>query len=125
MVDLRERPLLTQPVALPFVALGVDRLLEEEGVIEAVQLLLNELDALFLPDRPILRLRPPLLPSVENPVLDQAHVAGCRLQEREFIGERAFEHGLADVHRAALTLTVVVGVMPVTTLRPTAGERAT
>lgn len=78
VVDLCERQLLAQPVALPFVALGVDRLLEEERVIEAVQLLLNQLDALLLLDRPVLRLRPPLLPNTENPVVDQANVAGCR-----------------------------------------------
>jgi hypothetical protein len=51
MVDLGERQLLTQPVPLLFVALGVDRLLEEERVIETVQLLLNQLDALLLLDR--------------------------------------------------------------------------
>jgi hypothetical protein len=43
-----------------------------------------------------------LLPHVENLVLDQPHVAGGRLQERELVGERAFESGLADVDRAAL-----------------------
>jgi hypothetical protein len=57
LVDLGERQFLTQPVALPFVALGVDRLLEEERVIEAVQLLLNQLDALLLLDRPVLQQR--------------------------------------------------------------------
>ncbi|HEX7087150.1 MAG TPA: hypothetical protein VF198_12360 [Vicinamibacterales bacterium] len=76
VVDLGQRQLLAQPVALPLVRLGVDRLREEEGVIEAVQLLLNQLDALLLLDRAVLRFCPPLLPDIENPVLDQAHVAG-------------------------------------------------
>ena len=116
MVDLGERQLLTQPVALPFVALSVDRLLEEECVIEAVQLLLNELDALLLLYGPVFRLRPPLFPHVEDAVLDQAHVAGRRLQERELVGERAFEDGLAHVHRATLLLAMVVGVVAVATL---------
>jgi hypothetical protein len=64
---------------LPFVALGVDRLLEEERVIEAVQLLLNQLDALLLLDRLVLRLGAPLFSDVEDAILDQTHVAGCRL----------------------------------------------
>jgi len=65
------------------------------------------------------------LSDVENPALDQPHVAGRRLQQREFVGECAFELGLADVHGATLTLAVVVGVLPVAPLRPTAGERPT
>jgi CBS domain-containing protein len=51
---------------------------------------------------------PPLVPHVENPILDQAHVADGRLQQRKFVGERAFKRGLADVHRATLALAVVV-----------------
>src|ERR671910_563978 len=64
-------------------------------------------------------------PDMENPVLDQPHVAARRLQQREFVGERTFELGLADVHRATLALAVVVGVVPIAPFRPAAGERAT
>ena len=42
-VDLRERELLAQPVALPLVRVEVDRLRVDEGFIEAVELLLNRL----------------------------------------------------------------------------------
>jgi hypothetical protein len=46
------------------------------------------------------------------------------LQEGEFVSERAFEDGLADLDRAALPLAVVVGVVPVPALRPAACEGA-
>jgi hypothetical protein len=55
---------------------------------------------------------------VENPAFDQPHVAGRRLQQREFIGKRPFEGGLADVDRPTLALTMVVGVVPVPPFRP-------
>ena len=123
MVDLGERQLLAQPVSLAFVALAVKRLGEQERLVQPLELLLGRPDPSFLFRRTVFRLCPPLFLDVEDAVLHQAHVAGRRLQEREFVGERAFELGLADVHRATLALTVVVRVMFVAPLRPAAPER--
>jgi hypothetical protein len=114
VVDLGERQLLAQPVALPPVALGVDRMLEQERFVQPIELLLDGLDALLLLGRSVLRVRATLLPGVENPVLDEPHVARGWLQEGELAGERAFERVLADVDRPALALTVVVGVVGAT-----------
>jgi hypothetical protein len=47
MVDLDERQLRAQAVALPLVRLGVDQLREEERFVRFVQLLLNQLDAVL------------------------------------------------------------------------------
>jgi hypothetical protein len=91
VVDLRERQLLAKPVALPFVAPRVDALREQERLVQTIELLLDDLDALLLLRRPVPSLGPSLFPHVENPVLDQPHVAGRRLQQREFVGECAFE----------------------------------
>src|SRR5262245_46908169 len=79
--------------------------------------------AALLLRRPLARFRPPLLPHVEDAILHQAHVAWRRLQKRQFLNERAFEHGFADIDGAALPLTVVVGVTTVAPLRPTARQR--
>ena len=81
------------------------------------------LDPPLLLHRPVVRLGPTLLPHVEDSILDEAHVAGCRLQERQFVHERAFERGLAHVHRSALALAVVVRVVAIAALRPTTRER--
>jgi hypothetical protein len=66
VVDLGERQLLAQPVALPFVARRVDALREQEGLVQAIELLLDELDALLLLRRPVLRFGTSLLPNVES-----------------------------------------------------------
>ncbi|MEZ5289918.1 MAG: hypothetical protein R2745_02440 [Vicinamibacterales bacterium] len=124
VVDLGQRQLLAQPVALPLVARAIDRLREQERIVEPVELLLDRFHPPVLVDRAVLRLSPPLLPHKENPVLDQAHVARRRLQEREFVRERAFERGLADVDRPTLALAVVVGVVAVPALGPAAGQRS-
>src|SRR5262245_61898425 len=79
--------------------------------------------AALLLRRPLARFRPPLLPHVEDAILHQAHVAWRRLQKRQFVNERAFEHGFADIDRAALPLTMVVGVTTVAPLRPAARQR--
>ena len=60
---------------------------------------------------------------MEDSILDEAHVAGCWLQEGQFVDERAFERGLADVYRSALRLAVVVRVVAVPALRPATRER--
>ena len=60
---------------------------------------------------------------MKDAILHQAHGAGRRLQKRQFVNERAFEHGFADIDGAALPLTVVVGVTTVAPLRPTARQR--
>lgn len=106
-VDLGERQLLAKPIPLSLVAGGIDALREQKRFVQPVQLLLNRPDPSFLLRRPVFRFGPPLFPDVEDTVLHQAHVAGRRLQEREFVGERAFEHGLADVHRATLALAAL------------------
>jgi hypothetical protein len=46
VVDLRERQFLAEPVALPFVARRVDALREQERLVQAIELLLDDLDAL-------------------------------------------------------------------------------
>ena len=68
---------------------------------------------------------PPLLPDVQNAILHQPHVAWRRLQEREFVGKRALESGLADAHRSAPSLAVVIGVVavPPSTSFPSADPR--
>jgi hypothetical protein len=48
---------------------------------------------------------------VEDPILHEAHVAGRRLQERQLVDERTFEHGSADSDGAALPLTVELHVL--------------
>jgi hypothetical protein len=85
VVDLRERQLLAESVALPFVARRIDALREQERLVQAIELLLDDLDAFLLFHRPVLRFGPPLFPDVENSVLDQPHVARRRLQQREFV----------------------------------------
>ena len=45
LTDLRQRQLLPQPIALPFVARRVDALREQEGLVQAIDLLLDDLDA--------------------------------------------------------------------------------
>nr|WP_239489828.1 hypothetical protein [Luteitalea sp. TBR-22] len=124
VVDLPQRELLAQPVALPLVAGAVDGLREQERIVKPIELLLDGLHPPVLLRRSVLRLRPPLLPHVENPVCDQAHVAGGRLQEREFVREGALECSLADVDGPALALAVVVRVVAVPALRPAAGQRS-
>jgi hypothetical protein len=62
LVDLRERQLLAQPVALPFVAHRVEALREQECLVQAIELLLDDFDALLLPHRPVLRFGASLLP---------------------------------------------------------------
>ena len=74
---------------MPFVARNVDALREQEGLVQAIELLLDDLDALLR--SPVLSFGPSLFPDVENPVLDQPCVAGRRLQQREFVDERTFE----------------------------------
>jgi hypothetical protein len=74
VIDLGERQLLAEPVALPFVALRVDALHEQERLVQAIELLLDDLDALLLLRRPVLRFGPSLFPDVENPVRDQIFV---------------------------------------------------
>ena len=123
VVDLGERQFLAQFVALTAVAGEVDRLQIEERFVQPVELLLDRLDGPLLLRGPVVRFRAPLLPDVEDAVLHQAHVAGCRLQEREFVGERAFEHSFADVHRTTLALAVVVRVAVVSALRPAPRQR--
>ena len=121
VVNLRERQLLAELIALTLAALDVYALREQDRVVRPIELLLDGLDAPLLLWRPAFRFGPSLLLEVENPVLDQPHVAGRRLKEREFVGERAFEHGLADVHRAALPLAVVVRVVTVAVARSSKG----
>ncbi len=122
-VDLRERQFLAQFVALAAVAGEVDRLRVQERFVEPVEFLLDRFDPALLFRRPLVRFRTPLLPHVKDAILHQAHVAGRRLQKRQFVDERAFEHGFADIDSAALPLTVVVGVTTVATLRPAARQR--
>ena len=105
-IDLRERQFLAQLVPLAAVAGEVDRFRIQKCFIEPVELLLNHLDPAFLLRRPLVRFRPPLFPHVEDPILHEAHVAGRRLQERQLVDERTFEHGSADSDGAALPLTV-------------------
>jgi hypothetical protein len=62
MVDLGERQLLAEPVALAFVARRVDALGEQEGLVQAIELVLDDLDALLLLRRPALRCGASLLP---------------------------------------------------------------
>jgi hypothetical protein len=62
--------------------------------------------------RPVVRLGSPLLPQVEDSILDQSHVARRRLQQCELVNERAFELGLAHVDRATQALEVVLDEGP-------------
>src|SRR4029453_16867511 len=123
MVDLGERQFLAQLVALPAVGRDVDRLRIEERLIQLVQLLLDGTHPPLLFRRPLFRFSPTLLPHAEDSILDQPHVAWRRLQDFQLVDERAFQRRLAHVHRAALTLTVVIRVLAVPALRPAAGER--
>ena len=54
---------------MPFVARSVDALREQERLVQAIELLLDDLDAFLLLRRSILRFGPSLFPDVENPVL--------------------------------------------------------
>ena len=121
-IDLREGQFLAQLVALPAVAGEVDRLRVEEGFVEPVELLLDRFCAALLVRRPRVRFGTPLLPDVKDAILHQAHVAGRRLQKRQFVNERAFEHGFADIDGAALPLTVVVRVVVLPAFRPASRE---
>ena len=123
MVDLGERQFLAQLVALPAVGRGVDRLRVKERLIQLVHLLLDGTDAPLLFRRAVVGLGSTLLPHMEDSILNEAHVAGCWLQEGQFVHERAFECGLAHVHRSALSLAVVVRVVAVAALRPAGRER--
>src|SRR3954453_19313587 len=118
MIDLRERQLLAQPVALTAVAGEIGRPRVQKRFVEPVELLLDQFYAALPLRRPLARFRPPLLPHMEDAILHQAHVAWRRLQKRQFVNERAFEHGFADIDGAALPLTVVIGVTTVAPLRP-------
>ena len=67
-VDLRERELLAGFIALAFVAGQVDRLREEERLIEPAELLLNRLDAPFRISRSRLCVRQPLPPHLQDTI---------------------------------------------------------
>jgi hypothetical protein len=120
MVDLGERQLLAQLVALPAVAGEVDRLRLQERFVQLVQLLLDRTHPPLLFRRPFVRFDTPLLPRVEDAVLSQAHVTGRRLQKDQLLDKRTFERRLAHVDRAALALAVVVAIAA---LRPAARQR--
>ena len=81
MVDLGERQFLAQLVALTAVGRDVDRLRVQERLVQLVQLLLDGTYPLLLFNCAILRLSAPLFSHVEDAVLDQAHIAGCRLSD--------------------------------------------
>jgi hypothetical protein len=101
MVDLGERQLLAQLVALPAVAGEVDRLRVQERFVQLVQLLLDRTHPPLLFRRPVLRFSPTLLPHAEDSILDQPHVARRWLQQCELIDEGSFQRRLADVDRPA------------------------
>ncbi|HEX7084787.1 MAG TPA: hypothetical protein VF198_00375 [Vicinamibacterales bacterium] len=78
-VDLRERELLPQLVALPLVCVEVDALREDERFIQPIKPLLNRLDAPLvvgrgLPDGGLL-----VVPRAQDRFLDEAHVGRRRL----------------------------------------------
>ena len=92
MVDLGQRQLLAQPVALSARSVvEVDRLRIEERLVQAVELLLNRLGAPLA-----LRVRLTVASARrchrrEDAVLDQPHVARSRLQQREFVDEQRLQ----------------------------------
>src|SRR4029079_17963150 len=97
-IDLRERQFLAELVALTAVAGEDNRFRVEERFVEPVELLLDRLNAALLFRGPLVRFGTPLLPYVKDAILHQAHIAGRRLQKRQFVDECAFE-------RPLLTLT--------------------
>src|SRR5688572_2247534 len=123
MIDLGQRQLLAQLVALPAVGSDVDRLRVEERFVQLVQLLLDGTHPPLLFRRPVLRFSPTLLPRAEDSILDQPHVARRWLQQCELIDEGPFESRFADVDRPALPLAMVVRVLAVPALRPATRER--
>ncbi|HET7697706.1 MAG TPA: hypothetical protein VFK57_18470 [Vicinamibacterales bacterium] len=86
-VDSRERELLAQFLRVAVVGLDVDRALEEERFVQAVQLVLDGFGG-SLGDRNLLGdCRLPRLPDLQHGFLEQPHVAWRRLQQRQFVCE--------------------------------------
>ena len=122
-VNLREREFLAQPVPLPLVRVEVDRLRVDEGLIQAVELLLNRLRVALSVGSVAADDGLALVPYTKNQILDEPHVARCRLETLQFVGEKTFELGLGHVDRPALTPAVVVRVPSASSLRPARSQR--
>ncbi|OFW04616.1 MAG: hypothetical protein A3H96_09515 [Acidobacteria bacterium RIFCSPLOWO2_02_FULL_67_36] len=122
-VNLRERELLAQPVSLPLVRVEVDGLRVDEGFIQAVELLLNRLRVALRVGSVAADDGFAFVPRAKNQILDEPHVARCRLQALQFVGEKTFELGLGHVDRPTLTPAVVVRVPSASSLRPARGQR--
>lgn len=76
-VDVCQRELLTQLVALPLVRVQIDRLRKDEGLVQPVELMLNRLRLPLSIRRVVSDFGLTLLPRLQNKLLDQAHVS-CR-----------------------------------------------
>ena len=124
VVNLRQRQLLAELVALAAVGVAVDRFRIQKRLVKPVEFQADGLEPSFLFGGSLSGRGALLLPDVENAVLDDPHVAGRRLQQGQFVRERAFQFGLAHVDRPASARAVVVRVAAVPALRPAAGERA-
>ena len=90
-VDVGEREFLTEPVPLSLVRLDVDRLREQERLVESIELLLNRLSMPLGIGGLATDLGFALLPRSQDAFLDQPHVAGRRLQQLQLVGEQTFE----------------------------------
>src|SRR5687767_4510227 len=88
-VDLRQRQLLAEPVALAAVGGKVDRFRVQKRLVQPVELLTDRLDPSLLLRSLLCGLRASLLPDAEDAVFDKTHIARCRLEGRQFIDERA------------------------------------
>jgi len=69
------------------VRLDLNRALEEKRFVEAVQLVLDRLRGPLGIRKLLANGRSPRLPDLQHGFLQQSHVAWCRLQQREFVGE--------------------------------------
>jgi hypothetical protein len=123
MIDLGERELLAQLVALPTVSRDVESPPSRGTPVQLVQLLLDCTHPPLLFRRAVVRFGPALLPHVEDSILDESHVARRWLQQGELVNERAFQFDLAHIDRAALALAMVVRVVAVPALRPAPRQR--
>ncbi|HEX6465060.1 MAG TPA: hypothetical protein VFZ98_11415 [Vicinamibacterales bacterium] len=122
-LDLRERELLAQLVAVAVVRLDVDRAFVEERLVQTVQLLANHLLlALDLEDA-LLCVGFQFAPRCEDAILHEAHEAWTRLQSCELLNEQIFQLCLGDVDGAAAVPAVVVRVIAAPALRPARRER--
>jgi hypothetical protein len=81
-VDLRQRLLLAQPVFLTVVRIDVDRALVQEGLVEAVELLLNGLEPALDLSGARVGIVPQLAPGIDHALLHEAHVTRRRLERR-------------------------------------------